>query len=49
MGNGPINPSIAISLKTLDLYRIIRQRKPSFSFEAFAKVLCDLYTVRAVL
>ncbi|KAF6754506.1 hypothetical protein DFP72DRAFT_1068533 [Ephemerocybe angulata] len=43
LGNSPVNPSLAISLKTLDLFKIIRQRRPSFSFEAFAKVLCDLY------
>ncbi|KAF6756492.1 hypothetical protein DFP72DRAFT_1066840 [Ephemerocybe angulata] len=43
MGNSPLSPSLAISLKTLDLFKIIRQRRPSFSFEAFAKVLCDLY------
>lgn len=38
LGVSPVNPSMAISLKTLELYRLIRQRKPSFSFEAFAKV-----------
>ncbi|TEB39060.1 hypothetical protein FA13DRAFT_1619949 [Coprinellus micaceus] len=43
MGNSPISPSIAISLKTLELFKVLRQRKPSFSFEAFTKVLCDLY------
>jgi hypothetical protein len=46
LGNSPINPSMAISLKTLELFKIFRQRKPSFSTEAFAKVLCDLYQVR---
>lgn len=46
LGNSPISPSIAISLKTLDLFKILRQWKPSFSFEAFTKVLCDLYQVR---
>ncbi|PPQ87110.1 hypothetical protein CVT24_010780, partial [Panaeolus cyanescens] len=43
IGNSPISPSIAISLRTLELYCLLRQRKPSFSFEAFVKVLCDLY------
>jgi hypothetical protein len=46
LGNSPEEPTMAISLKTLDLYRVLRQRKPSFSFESFAKVLCDLYQVR---
>ncbi|KAF6757867.1 hypothetical protein DFP72DRAFT_1108913 [Ephemerocybe angulata] len=43
LGNSPLSPSLAISLKTLELFKVIRQRRPSFSFEAFAKVLCDLY------
>jgi hypothetical protein len=42
----PESPSFAVSLKTLELFRCIRIRKPSFSIEAFAKVLCDLYGVR---
>ncbi|PPQ79249.1 hypothetical protein CVT24_007507 [Panaeolus cyanescens] len=45
LGNSPINPSLALSVKTLQLYLTIRQRKPSFSFEAMAKVLCDLYQI----
>jgi hypothetical protein len=43
LGNTPLNPSIAVSINTLELYRRLRMRKPSFSVEAFAKVLCDLY------
>ncbi|KAJ2929278.1 hypothetical protein H1R20_g7813, partial [Candolleomyces eurysporus] len=39
----PIKPLVAISLRTLDFYKILRQRKPSFSVESFTKVLCDLY------
>ena len=45
LGNTPMTPSLAISLKTLELFRRIRLRKSSFSAEAFAKVLCDLYSV----
>jgi hypothetical protein len=41
----PITPTIAISLRTLEHYRLIHNRKPSFSIEAFAKVLCDSYSV----
>ncbi|KAJ3504277.1 hypothetical protein NMY22_g17977 [Coprinellus aureogranulatus] len=43
LGNTPVSPTIAISLKTLALYKLLCQRKPSFSCEGFAKVLCDLY------
>ena len=45
IGNAPFYPSIAISMKTLEFYRILRRRKPSFSVEAFVKVVCDLYMV----
>ena len=45
IGNAPFHPSVAVSVKTLELYRILRQRKPSFSVEAFVKVICDLYMV----
>ncbi|KAG0703468.1 hypothetical protein DFH29DRAFT_981912 [Suillus ampliporus] len=41
----PITPTIAISLHTLEHYRLIRNQKPSFSIEAFAKVLCDSYSL----
>ena len=45
LGNTPTTPSLAVSLKMLELFRRMRLRKPSFSVEAFAKVLCDLYSV----
>jgi len=45
IGNTPFRPSVAISMKTLELYRILRRRKASFSVEGFVKVICDLYTV----
>ncbi|RXW18867.1 hypothetical protein EST38_g6987 [Candolleomyces aberdarensis] len=41
----PINPLVAILLQTLEFYKILRERKPSFSVEAFTKVLCDLYEI----
>ena len=41
----PISPTIAISISTLELYRLLRLRKPSFSVEAYTKVICDLYKV----
>ena len=46
IGNAPYHPSVAVSMKTLELYRIIRRRKASFSVEAFVKVISDLYMVR---
>lgn len=49
LGNSPISPNVAVSVKTLELFRRLRLRKASFSVEAFAKVICDLYSVRRVL
>lgn len=46
--NSPVSPSFAVSVKTLELYRRLRMRKPSFSAEAFAKVICDLHSVSLV-
>ncbi|KAG1781486.1 hypothetical protein EV702DRAFT_1041995 [Suillus placidus] len=48
IGATPQSPSIAISLRTLELYRRIRLQKPLFSAEAFTKVLCDLYNISNV-
>lgn len=41
----PENPNAAITIKTLELFYRLRQRKPSFSAEALAKVICDYYSV----
>ena len=41
----PAHPQVAVSVKTLELLYRLRQRKASFSIEAFAKVVCDYYTV----
>jgi hypothetical protein len=41
----PVDPTLAISIKTLELFRRLRCRKASLSVEAYAKVLCDLYAV----
>ncbi|KAG1747807.1 uncharacterized protein EDB91DRAFT_1235789 [Suillus paluster] len=38
MGNAPYSPSYAVSLWTLEHYRILRLHKPSLSIEAFAKI-----------
>lgn len=41
----PMSPSVAISLRTLEHFRHLRLRKPSFSVEAYVKVICDTYKV----
>jgi hypothetical protein len=41
----PVDSTLAISVKTLELFRRFRCSKASLSVEAFAKVLCDLYAV----
>ena len=48
LGNLPENPSLAILLNTLELYYWLHLQKPSLSVEAFTKVICDLYMVRAL-
>ncbi|RDX50672.1 hypothetical protein OH76DRAFT_1455223 [Lentinus brumalis] len=45
LGTTPVSPSLAISLKTLELFRCIRLFKPSFSTEAFTKLLCHQYYI----
>ena len=46
LATSPVDPTLAISIKTLELFRRLRCRKASLSVEAYAKVLCDLYAVR---
>jgi hypothetical protein len=46
LGTSPERPTLAISMKTLELFRKIRLRKASFSVESFSKVICDFYEVR---
>ena len=41
----PIRPTVAISMRTLELLYRLQQRKASLSMEAFEKVLCDYYLV----
>ncbi|KAG1837662.1 hypothetical protein F4604DRAFT_1885677 [Suillus subluteus] len=45
LGNVPYSPSIATSLRTLEHFQLLRLHKPSFSVEAFAKVICDSYGI----
>ncbi|THU87844.1 hypothetical protein K435DRAFT_821823 [Dendrothele bispora CBS 962.96] len=43
LGNTPINPSLAISLRTLNLFHMFRLFKASLSVESFEKTLCHNY------
>ncbi|KAG6859477.1 hypothetical protein C0995_008120 [Termitomyces sp. Mi166 len=43
IGNSLIHPSLTVSIKTLELFRVIYLHCPSFSIEAFAKTLSYLY------
>ncbi|OSD03883.1 hypothetical protein PYCCODRAFT_1424523, partial [Trametes coccinea BRFM310] len=43
LGTSPLQPSLAISLKTLELFRRLRLFKASFSVEGFTKLLCYYY------
>ncbi|KAI0363067.1 hypothetical protein BV20DRAFT_1040098 [Pilatotrama ljubarskyi] len=45
LGTTPINPSLAISLNTLELFRCIRLFKASYSTEAFTKLVCYMYYI----
>ncbi|KAL7283898.1 hypothetical protein ACG7TL_001170 [Trametes sanguinea] len=45
LGNSPVNPSLAISLQTLELFRCLKLVKASFSAEAFAKLVCFQYFI----
>ncbi|KAF9076441.1 hypothetical protein BDP27DRAFT_1210207 [Rhodocollybia butyracea] len=40
----PESPSIAVSLRTLELFYATRLFKPNFSVEAFAKTVCHLHS-----
>lgn len=41
----PTRPTAAVAVRTLELLYRLRQRSPSFSIEAFAKVVLDYYAV----
>ncbi len=45
LGAVPDHPSIVVSLDTLQLFHDIRRFKPSFSVEAFTKMVCYKYIV----
>ncbi|KAH9911787.1 uncharacterized protein BXZ73DRAFT_56780 [Epithele typhae] len=43
LANTPMVPSMGISFQTLELFRCLKLVKPSFSTEAFAKLVCYKY------
>ena len=43
------SPDVAVSVKTLELLYRLRQRRASFSVEAFTKVICDYYQVSFIV
>ena len=45
LSNVPKYPSLAFSLRTLEHFRVLRLFQPSFSVEAFVKLLCHYYKV----
>ncbi|KAJ3717729.1 hypothetical protein C8R42DRAFT_610832 [Lentinula raphanica] len=45
LGTAPEQPSLAISLQTLELFHTLRLFKPSLSIEAFAKTICHSYSI----
>ncbi|KAI0083731.1 hypothetical protein BDY19DRAFT_899813 [Irpex rosettiformis] len=45
LAKSPTKPTVAVSISTLELLYRLRQRKASFSIEAFAKVVCDFYNM----
>ncbi|KAI0692610.1 hypothetical protein BC835DRAFT_1277453 [Cytidiella melzeri] len=45
VAKSPSRPTIAVSVETLQLLYRLHQRKPSYSIEAFAKVVCDYYNI----
>ncbi|KAJ3872118.1 hypothetical protein F5051DRAFT_445496 [Lentinula edodes] len=47
LGTSPEQPSLAVSLRTLELFYTLRLFKPNLSVEAFAKSICYLYSVHA--
>ncbi|KAI0083028.1 hypothetical protein BDY19DRAFT_987985 [Irpex rosettiformis] len=45
IAKSPSKPTVAVSATTLELLYRLRQRKPSYSIEAFAKTVCDKYNI----
>ncbi|KAI5987296.1 hypothetical protein EDD15DRAFT_2199661 [Pisolithus albus] len=43
----PITPTVVITIRALELYRISYYRNPHFSIQAYVKTLCDLHGLTA--
>ncbi|KAF8132775.1 hypothetical protein EV363DRAFT_1397708 [Boletus edulis] len=46
IGASPVRPSVAVTVRTLELYRQMHRACPRFSIHAMAKALCHLHGVR---
>lgn len=44
----PWKPSVAVTVRVLEMYRIVHARCPQFAIQSFVKTLCDLYEVRVI-
>lgn len=47
--SSPLSPSVCITIRALELYRVAHLRSPHLSIQAFVKTLCDLHGVGAVI
>lgn len=45
----PIEPTVAITIDALELYRVAHLRSPHLSIQAFVKTLCNLHMVSSVV
>lgn len=43
LSDAPLRPTFAFSLNTLEFFRCLRNRKASYSLQAFTRTLCDLH------
>ena len=41
----PYTPTTAVSIRTLELFRVTQLRSPHISIHSFVKTLCDLHTL----
>jgi len=48
LGASPVQPTIAISIQTLECFRQSHRTCPCFSIEAQCKTLCHLHSVRVI-
>ncbi|KAF8507900.1 hypothetical protein BU17DRAFT_78031 [Hysterangium stoloniferum] len=46
MPSAPLSPSVCITIKALELYRVTHLRSPRLSIQAWVKTLCDMHGVQ---